>query len=195
MGLGIDKLIIATNANDILRRTLDTGRYEITGVEETASPSMDIQISSNFERLVFEALGRDAEQLTRLMQSLGQSGAFTLPEKARAAIRAEFDAGTTSEAETAATIAGTLKASGYLLDPHTAVAVNIARQKIVPGTPMISLSTAHPAKFPAAVQAASGVAPALPLWLADLFDRPERVSVLGNDQGAIEAFISARTRA
>lgn len=195
MGLPIDRLIIATNENDILRRALETGRYEITGVSETASPSMDIQISSNFERLVFEALGRDAEALARLMQGLGQSGAFTLPEQALAAIRAEFDAGTTNEAETAETIATTLAASGYLLDPHTAVAVQVARRHRVPGTPMISLSTAHPAKFPAAVKAASGVEPALPLWLADLFDRPERLSVLANDQSEVEAFISARTRA
>jgi threonine synthase len=195
MGLGIDRLIIATNANDILARTLATGRYETNGVSATQSPSMDIQISSNFERLVFEALGRDSDHLSRLMQSLGQSGGFTLPALALAEIRSGFAAGTTGEAETAATIGGTLKASGYLLDPHTAVGVHVARQHIVPGTPMVTLATAHPAKFPAAVEAATGVEPGLPLWLADLYDRPERLSVLGNDQSAVEAFIRARTRA
>ena len=194
MGLPIDRLIIATNANDILRRTMDTGRYEMDGVAPTISPSMDIQISSNFERLLFEGAGRDAGAVVRMMDGLKQSGGFALPDNALAAIRRDFAAGTTGEAETRATIAMTLKASGYLLDPHTAVGAHVARAHLG-AVPMVTLATAHPAKFPAAVAEAAGVEPALPAWLADLHSREERLSVLANDQNAVEDFISARTRA
>ncbi len=194
MGLPIDRLVIATNANDILRRTMDTGRYEMDGVAPTISPSMDIQISSNFERLLFEGAGRDAGAVVRMMDGLKQSGGFALPENALATIRRDFAAGTTGEAETKATIATTLKASGYLLDPHTAVGVHVARTHLG-ATPMVTLGTAHPAKFPAAVKDASGVDAALPAWLADLHSREERLTVLANDQNAVEEFISARTRA
>jgi threonine synthase len=194
MGLPIEKLIIATNANDILRRTMDTGRYDMDGVAPTISPSMDIQISSNFERLLFEGAGRDASAVVRMMDGLKQSGGFALPENTLAAIRRDFAAGTTGEDETRAKIAVTLKSAGYLLDPHTAVAVHVAEQHLG-ATPMITLSTAHPAKFPAAVKAAAGVDAALPTWLADLYTREERLSVLANDQSAVEEFISARTRA
>lgn len=195
MGLPIDRLIIATNANDILRRTLDTGRYEMAGVAPTISPSMDIEISSNFERLLFEAAGRDAAAVGRMMDSLKQSGGFAVPDMALQAIRRDFAAATTDEDATRATIAQTLKAADYLLDPHTAVGLNVAQQQPHSTTPMITLATAHPAKFPAAVKAASGVDPALPSWLADLYEREERLSVLANDQQAVEDFITARTRA
>jgi threonine synthase len=195
MGLPIDKLVIATNANDILRRTIDTGRYEMTGVAPTISPSMDIQISSNFERLLFEAAGRDAEAVRRMMAALKQSRGFELPASAWAAIRSEFAAGTSDEALTARTIADTWAGSNYLLDPHTAVGVAVARGLDRGTVPMITLGTAHPAKFPAAVKAASGVEPPLPEWLADLYQRSERVQVLPNDQRAIEDFISSRSRA
>lgn len=195
MGLPIERLVIATNANDILRRTIDTGRYEMNGVAPTISPSMDIQISSNFERLLFESAGRDAAAVLRMMQGLKQSGGFAVPESALAAIRRDFAAGTTSEAETRATISMTLQAAGYLLDPHTAVGVNVARHQPHGTTPMITLGTAHPAKFPAAVHEATGFGPALPLWLADLHAREERLSLLANDQSLVEDFISARTRA
>ncbi len=194
MGLPIRKLVIATNENDILRRTLETGRYEVTGVHQTSSPSMDIQVSSNFERLLFEALGRDAETLNRLMQGLSQSGAFTIPPSALEAIRRDFSAVTTDEAQTSATIADTLRESGYLLDPHTAVAASAVRRFTTGGVPMVTLSTAHPAKFPAAVKAASGIEPGLPAWLSDLYQREERLTVLDNDQSQVEQFISARTR-
>lgn len=195
MGLPIDKLVIATNANDILRRTMDTGRYEMSGVSPTISPSMDIEISSNFERLLFESVGRDATAVSRMMAALKQSRGFELPEPSIAAIRREFSAGTTDEAQTSATILQTWRQAGYLLDPHTAVGVAVARHEIRAGTPMISLSTAHPAKFPAAVSAAAGTSPALPDWLGDLYQRPERLDVLPNDQRALEDFISSRTRA
>lgn len=195
MGLPIERLIIATNANDILRRTMDTGRYEMEGVSPTISPSMDIQISSNFERLLFEAAGRDATAVVRMMDSLKQSGGFALPETALENIRRDFAAGTTGEAETRATIAATLKNSDYLLDPHTAVGVHVARAQAWSATPMVTLATAHPAKFPAAVKDASGIEPALPAWLGDLYGREERLTVLANDQTLVEDFIAARTRA
>jgi len=195
MGLPIDKLVIATNANDILRRTFDTGRYEMDGVAPTISPSMDIQISSNFERLLFESVGGDTDAVRTMMDGLKQSGGFTVPRDALSAIRRDFAAGTTGEAETRATISMTLQAAGYLLDPHTAVGVNVARHQAHGATPMITLATAHPAKFPAAVKEATGIEPPLPAWLADLHGREERLSVLANDQTAVEEFISARTRA
>jgi threonine synthase len=195
MGLPIANLVIATNANDILARTLETGTYETGTVLETISPSMDIQVSSNFERLLFEALDRDARGLKRLMNSLTQSGSFTIPPEAMAAIRETFAAGRASEAETSATIANVQSEAGYLLDPHSAVGVAVAREHELGAAPVITLATAHPAKFPAAVKAATGVEPALPAWLSDLYERQERFDVLANDQDAVEAFIRARSRA
>ncbi|ODT47549.1 threonine synthase [Devosia sp. 63-57] len=195
MGLPIEQLVIATNANDILRRTIDTGRYEMAGVEPTISPSMDIQISSNFERLLFESAGRDSDAVNRMMSSLKQSRGFALPDAALSAIRRDFAAGTTDEAATRAVIAGTWKKSGYLLDPHTAVGLGVAQRLPSTAVPMVTLGTAHPAKFPAAVKEASGVDAALPSWLADLYTREERVTVLANDQRMIEDFIGARSRA
>ncbi|HEY0918811.1 threonine synthase [Devosia sp.] len=195
MGLPIRTLVIATNTNDILYRALQTGLYELGAVTPTISPSMDIQVSSNFERLLFEALDRDAERLQRLMDNLAQTGDFAIPPVALAAMRAVFGVGRTGEDETSIAIAETWQRSGYLLDPHTAVAAAVARPLVGGETPVITLATAHPAKFPAAVKAAAGIEPALPLWLADLYQRPERLSVLANDQGEVEAFVRARTRA
>lgn len=195
MGLGIDRLVIATNANDILSRTLETGRYEMTSVTPTISPSMDIQISSNFERLLFESTGRDPEAVTRMMAGLKQARGFALPEASLASVRRDFAAGASSETETGHTIAQTHARSGYLLDPHSAVGVTVARRFMADAVPMITLGTAHPAKFPAAVEAASGVSPALPAWLADLYQRPERVTVLPNDQRQLEDFIGTHSRA
>jgi threonine synthase len=195
MGLPIANLVIATNSNDILVRTLETGTYETGSVVPTISPSMDIQVSSNFERLLFESLDRNAPGLKRLMNSLTQSGSFTIPPKGIAAIRETFAAGRASESQTSATIAGVQSESGYLLDPHTAVAVAVAREHELGMAPIVTLATAHPAKFPAAVKAATAVEPALPAWLSDLYERQERFDVLANDQGAVEAFIRARSRA
>ncbi len=195
MGLPVRDLTIATNVNDILARTLATGRYEVKGVQPSSSPSMDIQVSSNFERLLFEAVDRDAGTVRQLMASLGQSGAFTLPHAAQAAIAGEFSADRADEPETAATISRLYRESGYVADPHTAVALAVAEKvEHARAVPQIVLSTAHPAKFPDAVEAATGKRPVLPPHMADLFNRKERLSVLPNDLDAIEAFISARAR-
>ena len=195
MGLPVERLVIATNDNDILARTLETGEYRTRGVIETTSPSMDIQVSSNFERLLFEASGRDAGAVRRYMDGLKQSSAFTVEPPALSRIRAEFDAGRTTVDEAADTIRSTLRTSGYLLDPHTATAVHVVREKASNATPVIVLATAHPAKFPAAVEAASGIRPALPDWLAGMVDAAERYTVLPSDLKMVEDYISRRARA
>lgn len=195
MGLPIERLVIATNDNDILARTLATGEYRTKGVIETTSPSMDIQVSSNFERLLFETSHRDAETVRRYMNSLKQSGAFTIEPEALGRIRADFDAGRASMDEAAETIRETLTRSGYLLDPHTATAVHVARDRVSGDTPMIVLATAHPAKFPAAVEQASGITPALPDWLAGLMEAKENYTVLPSDLKMVEDHVSRHARA
>lgn len=195
MGLPIDKLVIATNDNDILARTLKTGRYEMKGVKATTSPSMDIQISSNFERLLFEVSGRDAGEIRSQMAGLAQSGAFEIKPGAMKEIKKVFRAGRATEKDVAKTIKDTLAATGYLLDPHTACGVAVAAKYEKPQSPMVTLATAHPAKFPAAVKSASGIDPALPTWLSDLMDREERFDILANDLSVVESFIRTHARA
>jgi threonine synthase len=196
MGLPVDRLVIATNVNDILVRTLATGDYEVREVMATASPSMDIQVSSNFERLLFETTGRDAAEVRRLMAQLTQSRRFSLSSRALEQIRALFSADRADEEETAATIRTTLRETSRLVDPHTAVGLAVAEKELRdPATPMIVLGTAHPAKFPDAVRAACGVRPDLPEWLSDLPQRVERSTPMPVDQGALEKFILAASRA
>jgi threonine synthase len=196
MGLPIRRLRIATNVNDILARTLKTGIYEVREVHATASPSMDIQISSNFERLLFEASKRDAASVRRLMEQLKQSGRFVLADATLAAIREEFDAGRADETETAAAIRAAWREAGQLVDPHTAVALAVAdRDTSDASVPNIVLSTAHPAKFPDAVEAACGIRPQLPAWLDGLMTRPERVQITRNDQSEVEKFVLSVSRA
>lgn len=195
MGLPIEQLVIATNQNDILARTLETGAYEVTGVKKSISPSMDIQVSSNFERLLFDASGNDAAAISRMMQSLKQSGRFELGENTLANITSLFVAGRASEMQTNEVIGSVHKNAGYLLDPHTAVGVSVAREKQRLDAVMVTLATAHPAKFPDAVKMASGVEPALPQWLTDLFEREEKFDILPNDQKMVEEYVGARTRA
>ncbi len=196
MGLPVGRLMVATNRNDILARTLHTGRYEIGEVHATCAPSMDIQISSNFERVLFDAHDRDPAAVRRLMASLAQSRAFTLDDAPLARLRAEFDALAVGEEAIGREIDRVWREAGYLLDPHTAIGVAAARTALSrdPATPMVVLATAHPAKFPDAVERASGLRPALPPHLADLFEREERFTVLRNDQAAIESFIADRSR-
>ncbi len=196
MGLPVDRLVVATNVNDILVRTFATGVYEQRDVVATTSPSMDIQVSSNFERLLFDACGRDASQVAALMGSLAQSRRFTVPASALKAMRAMFTADKASEQESAATIRAWMREASYCVDPHTAVGLAVAEKETRdPSVPMVVLSTAHPAKFPDAVKAACGITPALPDWLADLPSRPERVHVLPADQGQIEKFVLSASRA
>ncbi len=196
MGLPVDRLVIATNVNDILARTLATGTYELRDVVATTSPSMDIQVSSNFERLLFDANGRDASAIRAAMASLAQSRRFSLSARALAYVRALFSADRADEDEVAATIRTVKRETGNFVDPHTAVGIAVAeKESRDPAVPMVVLSTAHAAKFPDAVEAACGVRPSLPEWLGDLASRPERVTELPADQSAVERFILATSRA
>jgi threonine synthase len=158
---------------------------------------MDIQVSSNFERLLFDASGRDAAEVRRLMAQLTQSRRFSLSSRALEQIRALFSADRADEEETAATIRTTLRETSRLVDPHTAVGLAVAEKEEArdPAVPMIVLGTAHPAKFPEAVEAACGVRPGLPDWLSDLPQRAERSTSMAVDQGALEKFIMAASRA
>jgi threonine synthase len=196
LGLPIDRLVIATNVNDILARTLATGAYELRDVVPTTSPSMDIQVSSNFERLLFDACDRDPGAIRSTMASLAQSRRFTLSAHALAHIRALFSADRADEDEVAATIRTVKRETGNFVDPHTAVGIAVAEKEMrEPSVPMVVLSTAHAAKFPDAVEAACGVRPQLPEWLSDIEQRPERVTVLPADQSAVERFVMQTSRA
>ncbi|MCP4381162.1 MAG: threonine synthase [Hyphomicrobiales bacterium] len=195
MGLPVGQLAIATNVNDILARTLATGRYEVQGVEATTSPSMDIQVSSNFERLLFEAGDRDAHDLRRSMDSLRQSGRFSIAPSALHEIQRDFVADSVGEAESRAMIAETFRTTGFLPDPHTAVGLAVARRFESIGTPMVTLATAHPAKFAAAVETATGRTAALPNGFQDLETQKEEFIALANDQAAVEDFLLANARA
>jgi threonine synthase len=194
MGLPVERLVIATNENDILHRTLTDGRYELREVLATSSPSMDIQVSSNFERLLFEAEGRDAVAVRRLMGGLGQSGAFTLSTTALEKLARHFASGSCDEPETAQTISRTLERTGLLVDPHTAVGIAVAEGHLG-RAPMVTLATAHPAKFPEAVEAACGIRPTLPGWAHQILSREERYEVLPAELAAVEHAIETRTRA
>ncbi|MBC7478454.1 MAG: threonine synthase, partial [Pseudorhodobacter sp.] len=190
MGLPIAKLVIATNHNDILDRALKTGAYTTTGVKPSISPSMDIQVSSNFERVLFDAHGRDGNAVTALMAELG-TGGFKISQGALEMLRATFASGRCSEDETTATIRAVHATTGEVLCPHSAVAVKVAADHLGP-IPMITLATAHPAKFPDAVQAAMGTRPALPARMADLFVRTERVTRQPNDLKSLQALVRER---
>ena len=194
MGLPIEILVVATNVNDILHRVLSTGRYAVTGVTATASPSMDIQISSNFERLLFEAEERDAGAVRRLMSGLGQSGAFTIGETAQASLTSDFASGSADEAATSAAIARTLDRAGLVVDPHTAVGIAVAERHLG-AAPMVTLATAHPAKFPKAVEAACGIRPSLPDWAQPILLGEELYQVLPVELAAVEQAVEARSRA
>ncbi len=196
MGLPVDRLVAATNVNDVLVRTVSSGTCELREVTPTSSPSMDIQVSSNFERLLFEAYGRDAAAVRALMASLAQSRRFSIAAPALSEIRTRFGAGRADESEVAACIRTVLRETGRCIDPHTAVGVAVAEKETRdPSIPMIVFGTAHPAKFPDAVEAACGHRPALPDWLSDLDKRPERVTAMAADQAAVERYILAASRA
>ncbi len=193
MGLPIDKLVIATNQNDILHRTLQTGAYSTKGVTPSISPSMDIQVSSNFERVLFDAYGRDGGAVAQVMDELKSDGEFKVSQGAIDSLRETFISGRASEAETSTTIKDMLARTGEVLCPHSAVGVKVAEEHLGE-EPMITLATAHPAKFPAAVKAACGIHPPLPARMGDLFDRPERFTEVGNDINELTTLIRERIK-
>ncbi|GAB4288261.1 MAG: threonine synthase [Roseovarius sp.] len=193
MGLPVAQLVVATNRNDILHRCLSSGAYRPAGVVPTISPSMDIEVSSNFERALFYAHDGDARAVAALMEEL-RAGGFTVSQGVLEALRARFASGRCSEEETRATIARIHATTGTAICPHSAVAVKVAGEHLRPGTPMIALATAHPAKFPDAVAEACGERPPLPSHMADLYERPERLTPVANDLRAIENVIRDRIR-
>ncbi len=190
-GLPIARLVVATNENDILARFFSTGTYAMGGVRPTLSPSMDIQISSNFERLLFEMFDRDPAAVTARMAALREDGAFDVPADRLADAQRLFCAERVDDALTLETIAAEHARTGRLLDPHTAVAMAARRRLRVPG-PVVVLATAHPAKFPGAVRRAIGAPPPAPSALEGLESLPERLAVLDVDRRAVERFIRAR---
>ncbi|MEL6599038.1 MAG: threonine synthase [Pseudomonadota bacterium] len=190
MGLPIDRLLVATNQNDILHRTVQTGAHTKEGVKPSISPSMDIQVSSNFERLLFDLYDREGPAVQQLMADLSGKGAFTLSQGALARLTEEFDSARVSEEETSAAIRSAHAATGIVQCPHTAIGIRAADAvRGDPATPIVTLATAHPAKFPDAVEAATGLRPALPARMADLYQRDERVTRVANDLHAVEAII------
>lgn len=193
MGLPIDELVVATNQNDILHRCLSGEGYFKGETKPSISPSMDIQVSSNFERALFYAYGQDGAPVAALMDELKEGG-FNVSQGAMQALSDTYASGRCSEDETLATIKSELATSGELLCPHGAVGVKVANEHIKPDVPMVTLATAHPAKFPAAVEKAADVHPPLPPHMADLYDRSERVTQISSDLAVLEDHIR-KTRA
>jgi threonine synthase len=194
MGLPIKRLIVGSNRNDILTRFFESGAMELAAVHPTLSPSMDIQVSSNFERLLFDLCGRDGRAVAAALGSLRQGGRFAVTPEQHAAARALFDAVRCDDDETLAEIGRVYQATGELIDPHSAIGIAAARVHThSPGgdatVPVVALATAHPAKFPDAVERATGRRPALPARLADLYDRPERATSLAPDLKVVQAHI------
>ncbi len=187
MGLPVERLLIASNSNDILARFIESGEQRLAGVTPTWSPSMDIQVSSNFERFLFDLFDRDGKALARAMHAFRATGAMSVSAAQLARARATFDAGRLDDAGTLSAIADARRETGELLDPHTAVAYAVARQRRgARDVPMVVLATAHPAKFPDAVRTATGEAPPLPARLADLATKAERCTTLPNDIAALK---------
>ncbi len=190
LGAPIKKLIVATNVNDILARAIATGVYTRGTVHATMSPAMDIQVASNFERLLYESHGRNAATLRKLMEGFAQSGSLTIAPDALRAIRATFDSDRVDESETTATIKALYEKTKVLIDPHTAVGLAAAR-KAAPDDDVVVLATAHSSKFPEAVERAAGVRPELPGRMHWILDAPERCDTLPNDLAALKHYIAA----
>ncbi len=196
MGLPVERLVIGSNRNDILTRFFETGTMRIGEVYSTISPSMDIQVSSNFERLLFELLERDGARVKTVLEKFRTAGRFTIePERLQRAL-AIFDAARFDDDETRAVIGSVRAACGETLDPHSAVGMAAAQaRRGDTNTPMVVLATAHPGKFPDAVEQATGERPRLPDHMADLLAREERVARLENDLDAVQSYISDRLEA
>ncbi|MGE5539875.1 MAG: threonine synthase [Gemmatimonas sp.] len=193
MGLPVHHLALVTNRNDILSRFLESGKLAIGTVEPSLSPSMDIQVASNFERYLFEIYGRNGAELAADMEAFRRDRALTVTPARFGEARAFFDGARVDDDGTVATIARLYGDTGEVLDPHSAVAVagaELCRRD--PAVPMVALATAHPAKFPDAVERAVGFRPELPPSLADLLKRPERVATVANDLGALKRYIAGR---
>jgi len=197
LGLPIDLLAIGTNANDILARYLTSGDMSMATVIPSLSPSMDIQVSSNFERLLFELKAENGAAVAAALQSFRQTGALPADEQSWRRAREMFTGYSVDDSATLETITDIYRQTGMQIDPHSAVAVNAARRALNRdgGTgPMVALATAHPAKFPDAVEQATGVRPPLPPALADMMEQRERMTVLPNDIAAIAKFVRAHAR-
>ena len=197
MGLPIESLVIGTNENDILARYLATGEMRVAPVVASLSPSMDIQVASNFERLLFDLKARNGAAVAASLRAFRETGALPADEQAWRGARALFSAHRVDDEQTLATIAETYRGTGLLIDPHTAVALAAARAEIAQspgGAPLVALATAHPAKFPEAVERATGMRPAPPASLADIMDKRERITTLPNDAAAVARFVRAHAR-
>jgi threonine synthase len=199
MGAPVGRILLATNNNDILPRTIASGRYERAKQSfATISPAMDIQVASNFERLVFEALGRDGDATRARYDAFAQAGGFDVPEQALAAMRRHFSAVAVSENETRTAMRRAWEETGELVCPHTAVALAALEKGADnwrPDGPVVTLATAHPAKFPDTVEAATGKAPALPAHCATVMRGQEKADALPNDVEAVKRFVRERARA
>jgi threonine synthase len=193
MGLPIDRLIVATNANDILHRAISAGDYSAGTVTPTEAPSMDIQVSSNFERLLFDLAGRDGMATAAEMRGFETTKKLAIPAGQLNAAAQIFDSACIDSDAMAQTIRWAKDKCGEIIDPHTAIGLAAARAS-AGDTPVVTLATAHPAKFPDAVERASGVRPGLPLRAQGLFDREERYSTMAADLGTVEAYIADRAR-
>ncbi len=195
MGLPIAQLMVATNVNDILARTMASGVYETGEVVATTSPSMDIQVSSNFERLLFEVTGRDAARVRAYMDALKQGGRFEMAENELSLMRALFAAERVDESQTLDIMRDVHTQNGFQIDPHSAVGVGAARRAVLPeGVPMVTLATAHPAKFPKAVEAAYDAAPDTPQRVTDMLDKPEQFTPCANSLADVQALIRDKAR-
>jgi threonine synthase len=196
MGVPVEKLVVGSNRNDILTRFIAGGVMKIGTVHPTLSPSMDIQVSSNAERLLFDLFDRDSARLTRAMQQLRQSGEMSLDQSQHRRLTDIFTGHRLDDEETLAAMRAFHKETGELIDPHSAIGLAAARaMKLDPDVAIVALGTAHPAKFPDAVEKATGVRPQLPAALADLYERPERFSVLDNDLAALKSHIRGQVAA
>lgn len=194
MGIPIQNLVIGSNKNDILTRFFETSSMKVEGVDPSMSPSMDIQISSNFERYLCEIMGRDHMGLQKLMHSFKERGSFTLGDEYMAKARKDFHARRCNDNDTLQMIAACYQETGYLIDPHTAIGLYSAWQvKQDPSIPVVALACAHAAKFPDAVEKATGIRPKLPAHLEDLFDRAEKMAVIDNNLEKVQTFIRSHS--
>ncbi len=196
MGLPVARLVVGSNRNHGISRFIETGTLSIEEVVPTVTPAMDIQVPSNLERLLFDACERDGQEVARLMGRFREEGELSLPAEQMATVRRLFSATWLDDGAIRAAVAAAYRELGRLIDPHTAVGVAAGRaHRTGAGVPLVTVATAHPAKFPDAVEGATGVRPELPDWLSDLLAREERMEVLPNDRTVVESFIRSRAAA